>query len=114
MLDKTERMVMLKDSYGPLLTEKQQNVLNLYYENDWSLSEIGESMGISRQGVHDLLRRAEMSLEDYEERLHLVDRFLSTRCCLNKMQMLLKSEMDANSRASHQIFAILKELDDLI
>jgi len=52
MLDKTERMVMLKDSYGPLLTEKQQNVLNLYYENDWSLSEIGESMGISRQGVH--------------------------------------------------------------
>lgn len=114
MLGKTERMVMLKDSYGSLLTDKQQSVLSLYYENDWSLSEIGESMGISRQGVHDLLRRAEISLEEYEERLHLVERFVSTRFCLNKIRLLLESEMEPDSTAYQQVLTVLRELDDLI
>lgn len=66
MLDKRDYFIMLKDFYGSLLTDKQQYVLELYYEHDLSLSEIAEEMGISRQAVHDIIKRAEGLLSDYE------------------------------------------------
>ncbi|MDD4593386.1 MAG: YlxM family DNA-binding protein, partial [Parabacteroides sp.] len=76
MLEKTEHMIMLKDFYGPLLTLKQQDLMSLYYEDDWSLSEIAENRGTSRQAVYDVLKRAETALQEYEERLGLVDKFI--------------------------------------
>ena len=83
------RLVMLEDFYGPLLTDKQQMVLNLYCENDWSLSEIADHIGVTRQAVYDLLKRAENSLEGYEKRLGLVIKFIETREQLEEVYEVL-------------------------
>ena len=62
-------MTLLYDYYGELLTEKQRGLFDLYYNQDYSLSEIASAAGISRQGVHDTLARAEELLEGYESAL---------------------------------------------
>lgn len=62
----------LFERYGPLLTEQQRGVLELYLGNDWSLSEIARSRDTSRAAVHDLVRRAAQALEEYESRLGLL------------------------------------------
>ncbi|WP_338055155.1 YlxM family DNA-binding protein [Sulfobacillus harzensis] len=66
------RAGLLFDMYGPLLTDHQQEVWQLYYMEDWSLAEIGEARKISRAAVYDLLDRTEKLLEDYEARLGLL------------------------------------------
>jgi predicted DNA-binding protein YlxM (UPF0122 family) len=76
MLEDTTRINLLYDFYGNLLTEKQREYLELYYQDDLSLGEIADNDGISRQGVHDLVKRAVRALENAEERLGLVARFL--------------------------------------
>lgn len=66
---------MLYDFYGDLLTEKQQEVIELYYNEDLSLSEIASHSGITRQGVRDSIKRAEFQLSEFEEQLGLANRF---------------------------------------
>ena len=67
-------MSLLLDYYGELLTEKQRTCFDLYYNQDLSLGEIAQEAGISRQGVHDFLARAEQALEEMEEKLGCVAR----------------------------------------
>lgn len=74
-LEKTLQMNTLFSFYGPLLTNKQQEYMKLYYGDDYSLGEIAEAFGISRQAVYDNIRRSETILNDYEEKLHLVEDF---------------------------------------
>ena len=66
------RFGRLFDIYGGLLTEKQQQCLGLYFYDDLSLSEVGDELGVSRQAVHDLLKRVEQTLEKYESKLNLL------------------------------------------
>lgn len=66
------RLGRLFDLYGGLLTDKQRNCLNMYFYDDLSLSEISEELGVSRQAVHDLLKRVEQTLEKYEGKLGLL------------------------------------------
>lgn len=68
---------MLFDLYGELLTEHQKAVYGQLVNDDMSLSELAEQYGISRQGVHDLIRRCDRILEGYEEKLHLLEKKLS-------------------------------------
>ncbi len=70
------KQALLYDFYGELLTEHQKQIYEDVVLNDYSLSEIAEDRGISRQGVHDLIRRCNKILEEYEEKLKLLDRFL--------------------------------------
>ncbi len=114
MLEKIEHMIMLKDFYGPLLTEKQQLVMNLHYENDWSLSEIAEHMSITRQAVYDLLKRAESSLEDYEHRLGLVEKFMSARQHLEKIYALLNNEEKVDEKTLARAVKILREVTESV
>ncbi|NPV92113.1 MAG: YlxM family DNA-binding protein [Firmicutes bacterium] len=79
MLEKFNRMTLLQDFYGRLLTPRQQRFFELYYDQNLSLGEIAEEYQISRQAVYDLLRRTEKSLEDYESRLGLVAKFEQDR-----------------------------------
>ena len=65
----------LLDFYGPLLTEHRREVLRLYCEEDLSLSEIAEQMGITRQGVGDALQKGRRQLKDYERKLGLAERY---------------------------------------
>ena len=78
-MDKLARQALLYDFYGELLTEHQQNVYEDVVLNDYSLSEVAQDQGISRQGVHDLVKRSTRILEEYEEKLHLVEKFVAVR-----------------------------------
>lgn len=66
---------LLLDFYGPLLTEKQQQSIDYYYNHDLSLAEIAQHADITRQGVRDSIKRAEAQLFEYEEKLGLLQRF---------------------------------------
>ena len=66
---------LLYDFYGELLTEHQKEIYEDFILNDLSLGEIAQDRGISRQGVHDLVKRCDKILNGYEEKLHLVERF---------------------------------------
>ncbi|GEP74791.1 putative DNA-binding protein [Weissella thailandensis] len=72
-LEKSMRLNMLFDFYQPLLTVKQNNYLQLYYADDYSLGEIAEEYQVSRQAVYDNIKRSTQLLENYEDRLHLYD-----------------------------------------
>ena len=74
-LEKLEYKGMLYDFYGELLTEHQKKVYEDAVFQDLSLSEIADDQGISRQGVHDLIKRCDKILDDYENKLHLVEKF---------------------------------------
>ena len=70
---------LLYDFYGELLTRRQQEIYESVVLEDYSLSEVAQELSISRQGVHDMIRRCDKTLEGYEEKLHLVERFLNIR-----------------------------------
>jgi predicted DNA-binding protein YlxM (UPF0122 family) len=71
-LQARSRYLALFERYGALLTEHQREIVDLYLRSDWSLGEIAEHQGTSRAAVHDLVRRATQSLEEYERRLGLL------------------------------------------
>lgn len=70
---------LLYDFYGQLLSKRQQEVMALYHEENLSLSEIADEFGISRQAVHDTLKKAEMALIEYEQKLGLVEKLVNSR-----------------------------------
>ena len=76
MKNQTYRMTMLFDFYGELLTDRQKEFFDLYYNNDLSLSEIAENAGISRQGVRDVIVRAENQMQEIEDKTGLIRRFM--------------------------------------
>ena len=101
-MDEAVFRTLLFDFYGELLTEKQKEYFDLHYNEDLSLSEIAESEGISRQGVWDIIRRAEDSLRRYENRTGLVARFAEQRRSVERMERKLAEllpRLDGESRA---------------
>ncbi len=86
-----ERIVeqgLLYDFYGELLTDHQRRIYEDVVLNDLSLSEIAETEGISRQGVHDIVRRCDKTLSEYEEKLGLVKKFEETRKMVSEIEEL--------------------------
>ena len=75
MKSQAYRMALLYDFYGDVLTERQKEFYDLYYNEDLSLSEIAENSGITRQGVRDVIVRAEAILTDLEDKTGLIKRF---------------------------------------
>ena len=73
MLEKTVEISVLYDFYNQLLTEKQRNTVDLYYNQDLSLGEIAEELDVSRQAVYDILKRTERLLYQYEEKLNFIE-----------------------------------------
>ena len=89
-MDKMLRQALLYDFYGELLTEHQKRVYEDVVLNDMSLSEIAEELGISRQGVHDMVKRCTKTLEGYESKLHLIEKFQTARGMVTKIHTLTK------------------------
>ena len=87
-MEKIFEQALLYDFYGDLLTEHQKQVYESAVFNDLSLGEIAAEMGISRQGVHDLIKRCDKILQDYESKLHLVDRFEKAKEKIVKIEAL--------------------------
>jgi predicted DNA-binding protein YlxM (UPF0122 family) len=83
-------MNLLYDFYGVMLTEKQRQFVELYYLDDLSLAEIAEQFEISRQAVHDNLKRAGAQLLEYEAKLRLVERFERRKAIMRQILELLK------------------------
>ena len=88
-MEKIVQQGLLYDFYGELLTEHQRRIYEDVVMNDLSLSEIAQEQGISRQGVHDLIRRCDRILAGYEEKLHLVEKFASTKRLAAEIQTAL-------------------------
>lgn len=109
-----ERKVMqtyLYDFYGELLTEHQRDIFEDFVLNDLSLSEIAREEGISRQGVHDLVKRCDRILEGYEEKLHLLERFLKTKEKVTRIRTLSRNcQEQRESEVMAEIEAISDEI----
>ena len=88
-MDEILKQSLLYDFYGELLTAHQKEIYEQFIVDDLSLSEIAKDAGISRQGVHDLIKRCNKILEEYEEKLHLVERFLSIKDKVHQINSLL-------------------------
>ncbi|MBK5246514.1 MAG: YlxM family DNA-binding protein [Peptostreptococcaceae bacterium] len=96
MLNKIAEASLLFDFYGQLLTKKQQQVMRLYHEENYSLSEIGDEFSISRQGVHDTLKKAENALTEYEKKLGLVNKLESSQKVIAKIEESIDQMMEEN------------------
>lgn len=81
---------LLYDFYGELLTDHQKEIYEDYVLNDLSLVEIAEQMGISKQGVHDLIKRCDKILNEYEAKLKLIEKFNNTKQDIEKICILAK------------------------
>lgn len=98
MLSKKMLVAELFAFYGELLTAKQKDVLTLYCLDDLSLGEIAEDLNISRQGVHDAVKRATKILEDYETKLGLMEKFNNNNRLLNDINLKM---MDLSQIVDH-------------
>ena len=105
-MEKIVEQGILYAFYGELLTEHQRKIYEDAVYHDLSLSEIAEMQGISRQGVHDLIRRCDRILEDYEEKLHLVKRFYEMKENIHRIEALAED----NSFSLEQMRKELKKL----
>lgn len=85
MTQKNLEISVLLDIYSPLLPEKQRTALDFYYNEDLSLSEIAEHVGISRQGVRDQIKHAEAQLFEYENALHLYEKSQKTEDIIERL-----------------------------
>ena len=106
------RQALLYDFYGELLTGHQKRVYEDVVLNDCSFSEVAENLGISRQGVHDMIKRCNRLLAGYEEKLHLVEKFVSLRKQVGRIQKIAGQQTENPSmREIEKISAgILEEL----
>jgi predicted DNA-binding protein YlxM (UPF0122 family) len=121
VVEKNVEVSLLFSFYGKMLTERQADSIELYYNEDLSLSEVGTELGISRQGVRDNLKRAEGILYDTEARLGLAKRFLGIKSKLAVIDKIIadiegspdsKSLSDNIKKQINSILTIIEEIND--
>ena len=98
MKNQTYRMTMLFDFYGELLTDRQKEFFDLYYNEDLSLAEIAENAGISRQGVRDVIVRAEATMQEVEDKTGIIKRFEKQRPHLDAIEAAAAEISNINFR----------------
>jgi hypothetical protein len=103
------RISMLLDHYGILLTDKQNEILKMYYEEDYSLGEIAELYQISRQAAHDAIKKGEALLSKYENTLHLLQKQSMREGSINEIKDLAQT-LSANGHDKN----ILKKIENLL
>ncbi len=101
-------MNFLFDFYQALLTDKQRSYMELYYLDDHSLGEIAESYGVSRQAVYDNIRRTEAMLEEYEEKLCLLEKFQQRTQMLSQLTMGITEQ----SMTAEEQLALIEKLNE--
>lgn len=100
-------LAYLYDFYGELLNEHQRQIYEDFVLNDLSLGEIAAEEGISRQGVHDLIKRCSKKLQDYEDKLHLVEKFLRVKEDVAEIHTLAKQCKESHDES------ILNEIETI-
>ena len=116
MKGKPLEMSLLFDFYGETLTEKQRELFDLYYNEDLSLAEIAEHVGITRQGVRDSIKRAEHALREMEEKLGLVARYGGTERCAEELMQEVERlrALNADTLHSSEAEAIASRMASLL
>lgn len=116
MKNQAYRMAMLFDFYGDLLTERQKEFYDLYYNDDLSLAEIAENYDITRQGVRDIIVRAEKTLEDIEEKTGLIQRYHRTRATTATLKELCEQiqTLNRNRLGDSELNALCAQLSEAI
>ena len=110
MFEKDWNISYLLDFYGEMLPEKKRSVMDLYYNEDLSLAEIAEQIGISRQGVRDIVKKTEEELFFWEERLGLAKRDLELRGRAERILSLLHKEQNLSSELESEIRSLLEDI----
>jgi len=105
---------LLYDFYGELLTAHQKEIYEQFVLEDLSLGEIARDAGISRQGVHDLIKRCNKLLQGYEDKLHLVEKFLTIKAKVQDMNQILDSYEGADEDTRKLASDIRKISDEII
>ena len=116
MKNQAYRMAMLFDFYGDLLTERQKEFYDLYYNDDLSLAEIAENYDITRQGVRDIIVRAEKTLEDIEEKTGLIQCYHRTRATTATLKELCEQiqTLNRNRLGDSELNALCAQLSEAI
>ena len=99
---------VLIDFYGELLTDKQKDALELYYDRDYSLAEIAQDMDISRQGVRDFIKRGEKQLYEFEEKLEMVKKYNNISTKLLNLEKVVEETFTENKNKVLDIIAKIK------
>jgi predicted DNA-binding protein YlxM (UPF0122 family) len=114
ILSKDMKYIPLMDCYGSLLTEKQQNAMELYYYDDLSLSEIAEHTQTTRQGVHDNIRRAENYLTELEDKLGFVEKSNRLNEVFNSIEVQSKKMLSLSKDNSIDVVNIAEDIYQLV
>ena len=104
---------MLYDFYGELLTEHQKNIYEDVVLNDMSLTEIAQDYGISRQAVHDLMKRINRILDEYESKLHLVEKFERAKVKVKKIRAIAECYSDSAMVVQEQNLDIASTMNEI-
>lgn len=112
-MEKNVEVSLLFSFYGKMLTDRQADTVELYYNEDLSLSEVGAELGISRQGVRDNLKRAEAILYNTEEKLGLVGRFLKIKSKLSDIDKII-AEIEDSPEAKVLPVGIKKQINSIL
>lgn len=114
-MNKIYETSLLLDFYGQLLTDRQYEILDLHYNNDFTLTEIAEQLNISRQGVYDNEKRGRAQLIEYENKLGLLGKFSQQKQkAQNVLEMLKKLKPDELGRGNADIINnVITEIEDL-
>ena len=110
MFEKDWNISYLLDFYGEILPEKKRGVMEMYYNEDLSLAEIAEQIGISRQGVRDMIKKTEEELFFWEEKLGLARRDLQLRGRADRVLSLLDHEQNLSAELASEIRSLLEEI----
>ena len=110
MFEKNLKIGYLLDFYGDILPDRKREVLDFYYNDDLSLAEIAEDIGISRQGVRDIIKKAEEQLLFYEEKLGLAARFTAAQRSAEELVALTR-ELELGDDVKEKIASLLEAIN---
>lgn len=113
LLESFLQVSLLYDFYGALLTDKQRKCIEMHFLNDFSLSEIADEFGVSRQAIYDIINRTRQMLVDYEEKLGLVRRYQIEQECIQDIFSIMKNLPD-DIKKKYQLEIVIHKLSSLI
>ncbi len=112
-MEKIVEQGLLYDFYGELLTDHQKRIYEALVYEDMSLTEIADEHGISKQGVHDLIKRCTKTLQGYEDKLHMIRRFEAIKSRAEELKKISSEDMDVEmlrDKTAHIAGSIIEEL----